>query len=351
MSLLDRRRFIALSGGAALAWPSLALAQPGRGTVRKIGFLSAQPQTYQDRFGQGLRDLGYVIGRDIEVHCGYSAGRDVGLDVPAAELLAIPVEVIVATSSSATEAAMAATTDVPIVMVTTGDPVGQGYIAALGAPGGNVTGQSMVAPELGVKQLEFLRNLAPQAAQAAVIWNPLNGADRQTMQLLPDAADTLDFDLHPVAVTGRADILPAFAAAEAAGADSLIVLIDQATIANRRWVIWYAQERRWPAVYPLEEFVLEGGFTSYGVSFGDLYYNAAAYVDRILRGADPATEPVAQATRFYRFVNHTAAAAIGMTISPSMEAIADEVVEVAAIPPDQVAAAGLLPPPAFCQAL
>ncbi|MGV8841218.1 MAG: ABC transporter substrate-binding protein [Bauldia sp.] len=283
-----------------------------------VGFLSAQAQSYQCRFVDGMRDRGYVPGEDVLFDFEFVGGADAALAEAAAALIARGVDVIVATSSSATEAAMAATAAqndrTPIVMVTTGDPVGQGYILSLSRPGGNVTGQSMLAPELGAKQLEYLRYVAPEARRVAVIWNSRNGADRLTLELLPAAATALGFELLPVEVQGPDQIAAAFALAEAGGADSLIVLIDQVTIRNRVAVVAEANARSWPAVYPLEEFVFDGGLLSYGVSFGDLYYNAAGATDRMLRGADPAIEPVQQATNFFLYVNRDTATAQGVVI-------------------------------------
>jgi ABC-type uncharacterized transport system substrate-binding protein len=323
---LRRRRFITLLGGAAAAWPLGARAQTTTRTPR-IGFLSPSPQTYQEEFRRGLRSTVTFDGQNALVEYRFTDGRDERLPSAAKELAAIPVDVIVCTNSAATAAAIGATTKIPIVMVTTSDPVGQKFIASLARPGGNVTGLASFSPETGVKQLEFLKEIAPTVTRVVAFWNSLNPAHVISIPNIERGSKSLGVDLTFVEIQSSENLSSAFEAVARSGPGGLMVLVDQVTIRYRAELVDFARKISCPTVYALREFVLAGGLMSYGVSFPDLHYRAADYVDKIIKGARPDDLPVQLPTKFELAINLKTAKELGLTVPLTLQASADEVIE------------------------
>jgi putative ABC transport system substrate-binding protein len=322
---MRRREFITLLGGAA-AWPLAARAQL-RESAPRIVFLAPSPQSYQSEFTRGLRELGYINGVNASIEFRFSDGRDEGLLTIAKQLVHQQVNVIVASNSAATAAALAATKTIPVVMVTSGDPVGSNFIKSLARPGGNVTGLSSLVPELSFKQLELLKETDPNISKIVVFWNSLNPSNVLSLPQLNDASKALRVELADIEIRVPSDLEAAFRKAVNATPDAVLTLIDQVTIRHRSDVVKFAQSMKRPAMYPLREFVIAGGLMSYGVSFPDLHYRAAKWVDKILKGTPPSELPVEQPTKLHFMLNLKTAADIGLSVPPSLLVRADEVIE------------------------
>jgi putative tryptophan/tyrosine transport system substrate-binding protein len=318
--------FVAFRVLAAVAAPSVVGAQEAP-KIPRIGFLSPAAQTYQDAFRRGLRELGYADGQNIRIEYRFGEGSDERLPALASDLASLPVDVIVATNTPATAAAIKATSTIPIVMVTAGDALRSKFVASLSHPGGNVTGLTSFSPETGLKQLELLLETVPNMSRVVVFWNPLNQANRHFLEGAQTAAQTLGVQLQLVPIQTPQDLKPAFEVAAQSNAHALLTVVDQVTIKHRAEVVHFANMKGLPAIYALREFVVAGGLMAYGVSFSDLYYRAAAYVDKILRGAKPADLPVERPAKFELVVNLNTAKALGLSIPDSVLARADEVIE------------------------
>jgi putative ABC transport system substrate-binding protein len=324
---MRRREFITLLGGAISALPLSARAQQPNRRIPRIGFLSPSPQTYQEEFRRGLREHGHFDGQNVVIHYRFTDGSDERLPVAAKELADIPVDVIVCTNSAGTAAAITATSAIPIVMVTSADPVGQNFIASLARPGANVTGLANFAPETGVKQLEFLKEAVPTVARVVVFWNPLNPGNVISMQNIQRASQILGIDIELVEIRIPQNLSSAFDAVARSDTDGFIALVDQVTIRYRADLVEFARKISRPGVYALREFVIAGGLMSYGVSFPDLHYRAADYVDKIIKGARPADLPVQRPTKFELVINLKTARGLGIELPPTLAIRADEVIE------------------------
>jgi putative ABC transport system substrate-binding protein len=322
---MQRREFITLLGGAAV-WPLAAGAQP-RARVPHVGFLSPSPQTYQDEFRSRMRELGYIDGQNVIIDYRFTDGDDERLPIAAKELAAIPVDVMVCTNSPATAAAIGVTHTIPIVMVTSADPLGSKFVASLARPGGNVTGLGSLGPGTSVKQLQFLKDAAPTIRKVVVFWNTSNPGGAILAAGIQEAARNVGIDLRPVEIKLPQDLETAFDAARGIDPDGIVVLSDQITIRRRVELVEFARAIRRPAVYALREFVAAGGLMSYGVSFSSLYYHAADYVHQIINGAKPADLPVQLPTKFELVINLKTAKALGVQFPLSVYAFADEVIE------------------------
>jgi len=313
--------------------PSAAGAQQAA-TVARIGYLSVNlvasaPQQHE-AFRQGLRDLGYVEGRNVVIEYRDAEGKPERLPALAAELVALKVDVIVAGSTPNALAAKQATRTLPIVFISSGDPVTDGLVTSLARPGGNVTGLSSLTPERLGKCLELLTQAVPGVSRVAVLRQP--GAvgertEKDTLKGAEVAARALGVQLQFVEARGPADIGRAFSDMTRARAGALAVWTTAMFVAERRGLVALAAKNRLPAVYTLREFVDAGGLMSYGHSQADLNRRAATYVDKILKGAKPADLPVEQPTKFDLVINLKTAKTLGLTIPPSLLARADHVVE------------------------
>jgi putative ABC transport system substrate-binding protein len=322
-SVIDRRAFLAGTGAVLLAAPLAAEAQQAA-KVARIGYLvgaslSLSPHLHE-AFRQGLRDLGYVEGRNVVMEY-----RDA-----AAELVALKVDVIVAGGTPLALAAKQATKTIPIVFATAADPVGSGLVTSLARPGGNLTGLSILAPELVGKRLEQLKQGVPGVSRVAVLWQPGGHDERTDKDILKEAevsARTLGVRLQFVEARGPADFDRAFSDMTRARVGALTVLTSVMFLNERRRLVDLAAKNRLPAVYSAREFVDDGGLMAYGPDRTDLYRRAAAYVDKILKGAKPADLPVEQPTKFELVFNLKTAKALGLTIPQSLLQRADEVIE------------------------
>jgi putative ABC transport system substrate-binding protein len=329
---MNRRAFLGAVSGSLLAAPVAADAQQAA-KVPRIGFLvasSASDSAYArliEAFRQGLRELGYVEGQNIFIEYRYAEGIYERLPALAAELVRLKVNVIVSHSTPGPSAAKQATSTIPIVMTSAGDPVGSGLVSSMAQPGGNITGLSLMAPELGGKRLQLLKQILPGLSRVAVLWNATNPYASMVAREAEAAATTLGVQLQSLAVRGPDDFEGALAAATKGRAGALMVAEDPLTITKRTQIVDFAAKNRLPAMYGVKEFVDAGGLMSYGAHLADLYRRAATYVDKILKGAHPGDLPVQQPTRFEFVINRKTARALGLTIPPSLLQRADEVIQ------------------------
>jgi putative tryptophan/tyrosine transport system substrate-binding protein len=329
---VKRREFIALLGSAAAAWPLPARAQQVE-KVARIGYLSPGsaspgPLAHHDEFQRGLRELGYVEGRNIVIEYRFADGKFDRLPALAAELVQLNVEVLVSVVTQASLAAKNATRTIPIVIVSVGDPVGAGLVASLARPGANVTGNSGMTTEVIGKGLGLFKQTVPNVSPMAVLWNPDNVVYQgQILQETEVAARTLGIQLQMFGARGADEFDRTFAAITSAHATSLLVLPDPVFSAHTARIAAFADKSRLPAMYGLREHATAGGLMAYGPNYADLYRRAASYVDKILKGAKPADLPVEQPTKFEFVINLKTATTLGLTIPPGVLAIADEVIE------------------------
>jgi putative tryptophan/tyrosine transport system substrate-binding protein len=301
--------------------------------IARIGYLgsgrAAQPHL-NEAFRQGLRDLGYIEGRNLVMEYRDAEGKFDRLPALAAELVALKVDVIVVGNTPAAVAAKQATGTLPIVFTGVGDPVASGLVTSLARPGGNVTGLSMLAPELVGKCLEQLKQAVPAVSRVAVLWHPGALGERTEQDMLKGAevaARALGVRLQFVEARGAADFDKAFSEMTRARAGALTVLTSNMFFIERRRLVDLAAKNRVPTLYQWRDGVDAGGLMSYGSSQTDLFRRAAAYVDKILKGAKPADLPVEQPTRYELVINLKTAKALGLTIPPSVLGRADQVIE------------------------
>ena len=323
---MKRREFIALLGAAA-AWPLAARAQqPG---VPLIGLLAGAQ--LDDRLlsavRQGLKEAGYVEGRNVAIKYRTADGRFNRLPGLAAELVADPVAVIVAFAPPAAVAAKAATGTIPIVFVTGADPVELGLVSSLNRPGGNVTGVTFLVTALGAKRLELLRELVPSAKIVGLLVNPANPTSEFQTTDTQAAARALGIELVIRNARGESDIFSAFESLAQERVNAVIIGTDQLFTSRRDQLVALAARHALPAIYYLREFVEAGGLISYGASSTDAYRLTGGYVGRILKGEKPADLPVQQMVKFELAINATTAKALGLTVPDKLLVAADEVIE------------------------
>jgi putative ABC transport system substrate-binding protein len=310
------------------ATPVAEAQQPAR--IERIGNLNAVAVTDNPhRFAallQGLSELGYVEGKNIAIERRFADGKFDRLPALAKELVNLNVAVIVTTGGISTRAARAATSTIPIVMAQDNDPVGNGFVASLARPGGNITGLATLAPELSGKRLDLLKETVPKLTRVAVLGTSANPGNAQSLKEIEVAAGALKLQLQQQDVLLAKDIEPAFRAAAKSRVDAVIVLVSSVLNSNRAKVAELAVKNHLPVIYPFQEFVDAGGLMSYGVSFVELYRRSATFVDKILKGRKPADLPVEQPTAFEFIVNLKAAKQIGLMIPPNVLARADRVI-------------------------
>jgi ABC-type uncharacterized transport system substrate-binding protein len=311
-----------------LAVAVIAEAQQAK-KIPRIGFLSAsRPQPQHEAFRQGLRELGYVEGQNIVIEWGFAEGNLDRVSHHAVELVRLTLDVIVTGGPSATRAAKEATSTIPIVMAFDNDPVGNGFVAGLARPSGNITGLSTLAPEISGKQLELLKEIVPKLSRVAVLGTSTQPGNAQALRETELAAGSLGVKLQYLDVLGPKDIETAFRAAGKGRVAVVLMLVPpRVASSKRKEIAELAVKNRLPAIYPRSEFVEAGGLMSYGVSFTDLDRRAATYVDKILKGAKPADLPVEQPTKFEFVINLKTAKQIGLTIPPNVLARADKVIK------------------------
>jgi putative tryptophan/tyrosine transport system substrate-binding protein len=325
---VKRREFITLLGGTAVAWP-IAAHTDQVPKVYRIGYLSAasvSPEIFAVQ-SEALRQLGWIEGKNVTFERRYADNRVDRLPELAADLVNLNVDVIMTVGTLAPLAAKRATSTIPIVMNSAGDPLGSGLVASLARPGGNVTGLSLMAPDLGGKRLELLKEVLPQLSRVGILWNASNPYSALVFNETGNAARTLQIQLHSMEVRGPDDFDGAFSVATQQRVGALITVEDPLTVNYRKRIADFAANNRLPGIYGLREFVGAGGLMSYGANLNDLQRRAAGYVDKILKGAKPADLPVEQPTKFELVINLKTAKALGLDVPPTLLARADEVIE------------------------
>ena len=320
--------------GLLLSTMLFALSSPAHAQqpkkVPRIGFLNAPPtaaiSARVDAFRQGLRELGYVEGKNIVIEYRSAEGKTDRVPDLAAELARLKVDVIVSSGPTSTHQAKKATSTIPIVMAFDDDPVGNGLVASLTRPGGNITGLATLSPEISGKQLEILKETIPSLSRVAVLGTSARPGTAQGLRETELAAGSLGVRLQYLDVVSSKDIEPAFREASKGRADAVLVLGSPVLNSQRKQILDLVVKSRLPATYSRPEYVEEGGLMTYGVSISDLFRRTATYVDKILKGAKPAELPVEQPIKFEFIINLKAAKQIGPTIPPNVLARADKVI-------------------------
>lgn len=314
-----------------LVMPLAADAQP-RAKLYRIGYIQTATPEEQEPLTQalreGLRELGYVEGRNVVLEQRLAGGKPERLPALAAELVGLKVDVIVTGANPAIAAVQKATTTIPVVMATSRDPVGSGFVASLARPGGNITGLNAdPTPEVQSKRLELLKEAVPKASRVALLWNPLPPGADTYRKVVEAAARRMGMSLQSLEVRGRNEFEGAFAAMARERAEAVVVLPDPLFFTARALVAPLAAKHRLPAVFNAREFVELGGLMSYGPSVAEQFRRAAVYVDKILKGAKPGDIPVEQAARLELTINLKTAQALGLKIPASLRLRADHLIE------------------------
>jgi putative ABC transport system substrate-binding protein len=327
---MKRRDFMVLVVGSATAGPLIAHAQQSQ-KISRIGILlPGTPASFSLRTGaflEGLREHGLIEGKTILIEWKWGQDRVETLSGLAAELVRSNVDVIVTGGTFAAKALKAATPTIPIVMAIIGDPVAAGLVDNLARPGGNLTGFSVVAPELGGKRLELLKEIVPNVSSVAVLLNSKNPQSQIELREMRNAAQAMELQLYPTEISTEDGLPDAFAAMNRAAVQALVVLTDPILYSQRKQTVDLANKNRLPAMYFFQGFAEEGGLMSYGPSDTDLFRRTAGYVDRILRGAKPRDLPIEQPTKFELLINLKAAKLLGLVIPESFLLRADKVIE------------------------
>jgi putative tryptophan/tyrosine transport system substrate-binding protein len=329
---MNKKIVVSLLITLILALVHLAEAQQPK-KVPRIGLLSSfSPSVtalWHEAFRQGLRDLGWVEGKNISIEYRYAEGRNDRLPELAADLVRLKVDIIVAAVTQDVRAAENATEVIPIVMASPADPVAAGLVDSLARPGGNITGLSQMAPDMAGKRLELLKEIVPRLSRIAVLWNPQSPASGSPLSWkeiqLP--ARELGVKLHSLEVRSSNDFGKAFEDATKAHAGALAIMPDPLFAGNLKRIADLAAKSRLPSIFHLTEFADSGGLVTYGPDRSDMYRRAATYVDKILKGRKPADLPVEQPTKFELVINLKAAKQIGLTIPPNVLARADKVIK------------------------
>jgi len=325
---LRRRKFLTLLGGTVAAWPLSARAQQAAMPV--IGFLSgrspAEAASAVGAFRQGLSDIGYVEGKSVTIEYRWAEGKYDRLPTLAAELVARRISVIAATGGSEL-AAKTATKTIPIVFTTGGDPVELGLVASLNKPGGNVTGVTFLASDLGTKRLGLLRQFAPNATAIAMLMNPNYPSTAGEIRDVQTAARSLGLQINVLYASTSGEIDAAFETFRRQRPDALFVGGDPFLLGRRDQLVPLSANHTLPTIYPQREYVDTGGLMSYGTSVADGYRQAGAYTGKVLAGAKPDTLPVFQPTKFDLVINLRTAKVLGLTVPPSLLATADDVID------------------------
>ncbi len=329
---MRRREFMTLLGGAVANLPLPARAQQAV-RVRRIGFLAsvaaddAEGQARKAAFSQGLEQLGWIVGRNIQIEYRWAAGSADDLHKYAAELTALTPEVIIAADGTSLGSLLRATRTVPIVFAIVPDPVGSGFVASLARPGGNATGFMQFEYNLSGKWVELLRQIAPGVTRAAVLWDPTIPPGIGQFAIIQSVAPSVGIDVSPVDVRDASEIERAVAAFARFSNVGLIVTASASAVVHRDLIVTLAAKHKLPAVYFQREFVDGGGLISYGSNWVNQFRDAAGYVDRILRGEKPADLPVQAPTKYEIIINLKTAKALGLSVPPTLLARADEVIE------------------------
>jgi putative ABC transport system substrate-binding protein len=322
---MKRREFIGLLGGAAASWPFAAHAQqpaPGKWRVATL-----MTNRRQDMLQQGLRELGYVQGKNLVIGARAIEGAGDRLAALAAELVGLKPDVIVVTGTQATQAVQQVTSSIPIVMTGSSDPVGTHLVASLAHPGGNITGLSLFSPELSGKRMELLRKVTGELSSLAILWNPDDPPAAIALKQTQEAAGAMKLQILAVEARNADDLAPAFQTIAKARSNALVILNAPLMNVQGARIAELALGVKLPSIYTDLSFPQAGGLMSYGPNFDSLAKRAAIYVDRILKGEKPADLPVEQPTKFDLVINLKTAKALGLDVPPPILALADEVIE------------------------
>jgi putative tryptophan/tyrosine transport system substrate-binding protein len=330
---MRRREFVALIGVAA-AWPIAARAQQGE-RMRRIGVLTINAEDDPEyrasiaQFVQGLASFGWTEERNIQIDRRYAAGDVERMRVFAKELVGLAPDVLFTSSTPASVALWRETKSIPTVFAQVSDPIGEGFVASLARPGGHMTGLTNFEPSLGAKWLEILREIAPAVSRVALLFNPQTSPGGGSYYSRPIEAAAAALGMQPITMPVHAvdDVEPAVKSFARDPNGGLLVLSDGFSVVNRKVIIGSAAQHRLPAIYFFRFFVTDGGLVSYGVDRNESFRRAAAYVDRILRGAKPSDLPVEAPSKFELVINVKTAKALGLKVPPSLLARADEVIE------------------------
>jgi putative tryptophan/tyrosine transport system substrate-binding protein len=325
-----RREFITVLGGAALAWPLAARAQQA-GKVYRIGILETIPASQNaanlDALRKGLRELGYIEGQNLSIEYSSADGFAERFPELAGELVRLKVDLIVTRGTPAAQAAKNATAAIPVVMAAIGEPLGVGVVAGLARPSGNVTGLSSFTTELAGKRVELVKEMMPGISGVGLLHNMGNPVVPPQWEETQATARTLGLTAELLDVRSEQDVRAAFDAALRLRVGALLVGIDGLIQSNSQIIVDLAARHRLPAVYSSTEFVAAGGLMTYGISYPDLYFRAASFVDRIFKGAKPGDLPIQTPTKFELVINLKTAKALGLEVPPTLLARADEVIE------------------------
>jgi putative ABC transport system substrate-binding protein len=328
--MTTRRKLLIAAAWPALVWAGAVRAQ-APAEIPRIGLLSpftpADTAQWFKAFRLGMRDLGWVEGKNFRIEYRYAEGRNERLDEFATELVRLKVDVIVASVNTDALAAKRATRSIPIVMAAAGNPVASGLVEDLARPGGNITGLSQMQPEVAGKRLELLKELDPKLTRVAVLWNPEGPVSTTSWDEIQVPARKLGLQLHSVEVRNQSDLEKAFEAAIKARDGALNILPAPVFAGNLKRIADLAAKNRLPSIYQLSEFVDSGGLVSYGPDRAASFRRAASYVDKILKGAKPGNLPVEQPTQFELVINMRTAKALGIAVPQSVLFRADRVIE------------------------
>ncbi|HXZ22906.1 MAG TPA: ABC transporter substrate-binding protein [Pseudolabrys sp.] len=323
---MRRRDFIKVVAGCAVGWPLTTHAQkPTKAPL--IGVLWPNPPSQFEPIRQGLKDLGYVEGKNIRFEFRWAEGALDKLSEMALELVHIPVDLIITLAPPATLAAQRATRTIPIVFVAMGDPLASGVVASLARPGANLTGTTRMISEMSAKHVEMLKEIYPALSNLAVLWNPNNSSHQPALRAAEASARTLSLQIRPLEVRSIADLDNVFAAVVRERADGVLFIADPIFFIQLKRMTDFVTANRLPAIANFVEFPKLGGLIGYAPSLSDEYRHAANHVDKILKGANPADLPVEQPTKFQLVINLKTAKMLGIAMPPTLFTRADEVIE------------------------
>jgi putative ABC transport system substrate-binding protein len=324
---MRRRTFIAFLGGtaAALAHPSAASAQKREAKIPRIGIIDDGP--LWEYFRRGMRDAGFIDGQTVAYAYRAAGGEPARLTAAATELAALPVDLIATYGTPASRAAKAATSTIPIVVISVGDPVRAGLVQSLAHPGGNVTGNTILSPDLSPKRLQLIKEIIPSAVSIALLWNPDNVSNNVILEQTRAAAPGLGLSFTAVEARNASDFAGAFAILARERPDAVLLTSDPLHQSHIRSIVDFLIQNRLPGMFQTRDDAAAGGLVSYGASFRDMFWQGAFFAQKILRGIKPADLPVQTPQRFELVINLKTAKAIGLTISESVLLRADAVIE------------------------
>lgn len=323
---MRRRAFISLIGSAAAAWPLAAHSQQTK-KIPRIGVLWPNPPATFEFMRQGLKDFGYVEGRNIDFEFRWAEGRLDQLPEMATELVRLHVDLIVALGPPATLAAKNATQTIPIVFVAMGDPLASGVVASLARPGANLTGTTRMISEMSAKHVELLKEIDPSLVKIAVLWNPANSSHQPALQAVNAAAQSLSLQILKLEVRAPTELDNTFDAIVREGANGVLFIADPIFFIQLKRMVDLVASKRLPAICNFVEFPKLGGLMGYAPSIPDEFRHAAGHIDKILKGAKPSDLPVEQPTEFQLVINLTTAKALGLNVPAMLIARANEVIE------------------------